>query len=155
MHFTLPDLVRTRLAPQLPDLHELLLRGLPSSVRSLSRLSPRVLSLPVSSYLSDDIEAVGDVLPEFAVLVRRHRSPRRWLVAHSSHSNRAVASVRRPTSCEYTSISLVAALSADALVLSRCNECVELFQTEPELRKRFEEEQAETAAKLKEMGIEL
>lgn len=38
---------------------------------------------------------------------------------------------------------------------SRCNECVEAFATEPELRQRFELEQAETAAKLKEMGIEL
>jgi hypothetical protein len=56
-------------------------------------------------------------------------------------------------SSRFSCVASIALLTSSPF--SRCNECVELFQTEPELRKRFEEEQAETAAKLKEMGIEL
>lgn len=37
----------------------------------------------------------------------------------------------------------------------RCNECIELHQTEPELKKAWEAEQAEVFKQLEEKGIEL
>ena len=100
-------------------------------------LEARKLTPPSSQdCLTGEIEPVGEFLPEFLVLGMGKRSQAYFMCALLSESS--------PTRKLTLNISD-----------SRCVDCIEAFVAEPELAVRWEQEKAETSAKLKEMGIEI
>ena len=84
--------------------------------------------------LQGEIEPVGEFLPEFLALGQGRKAQAYFMYLTPAEG--------------------VTKFLTSPPLYSRCCDCIELFVSDPAVAVRFEEEKAETMAKLKEMGME-